>query len=340
MRKKVIIVSIVAIILASQTFAGVVKKAKTEVNFTRFGKFTTIQTVQVSGMKKVTHSENQFKGKGIMGKLAGRFALKSGETGEIVDLSRRLTYKLDHKKREYRVEPFQTYSGEREADETSTEENKSRHSEEIENDIKVIRNEFEVNDTGQKKTINEFPSKKYEINWILEWENIRTEEKGLNRLQTTVWTTPLEGKVKECYEQEMNFSQKWMEEMGINVDALRSSILGTNWLALFSRMSEESGRIQQSAPDFEKEMRKIKGYPVIIDGKYYIKKQEGEEEAQEEEGGIKKMFGGFAKKALKKAKKKDSNEPAFSYHTELLEYRTIAVDPATFNLPSNYKKKG
>ncbi|MDH4221027.1 MAG: hypothetical protein OEY18_02170 [Candidatus Aminicenantes bacterium] len=341
MKKRTILLFAVGLILTGQVFADVVKKTKSEVNFTKFGKFTSVQSTKIIEVKKATDSDNNFKGKGIMGKLAGRFALKSGQTGEIIDLTESLIYNLDHKKKEYRVNPIQSYSDEEYegAEEADVEE----ESGENESDVRIIRSEFKVDDTGEKKTINQFPSQKYDISWVVDWENVRTGQTGTNRLLTTVWTTPFTENVKECYEQEMSFSREHMKKLGVDMDAIKQDILGTNWLAMFTQMSDEAGNTRQDIPAFAKEMQKIEGYPVIIDGKYYATKQGGEEEEgndEEEGGGAKKMLGGFAKKALKKSKKQDNNEPAFSYYTELIEFRSVNVGAEVFQVPSNYKKKG
>lgn len=343
MKKTTIVLFAVALILTGQMFADVVKKTKSEVNFTKFGKFTSVQNIKISDVKKATDSDNTFKGKGIMGKLAGKFALKSGRTGEIIDLPEMLTYRLNHKKKEYRIETIQSYSEEAgEEGQGSDVEEEVEGTEEGESDIRIIRSEFKVDDTGEKKTINQFSSQRYEISWIVEWENVRTGETGNNRLLTTVWTTPFVGDVKDCHEQEISFTREHMKRLGFDIDAIQQDILGTNWLAIFSQMSDDGASTQQDVPDFTKEMQKIEGYPVIIDGKYYSAKQGGEEEedGEEEGGGVKKMLGGFAKKVLKKSKKQDSNEPAFSYYTELLEFRTDNVGTEAFQVPTNYKKKG
>jgi hypothetical protein len=343
MKKKMIIVFAVAIILTGQMFAGVVKKTKSEVNFTKFGKFTSVQDIKISDVKKAVDSDNSFKGKGIMGKLAGTVALKSGQKGEIIDLPEMLTYRLNHKKKEYHVDPIETFSEEDyDGGKDADIEEGSQELEESESDIRIIRSEFKVEDTGEKKTINQFSSKRYDISWIVDWENVRTGQTGTNRLLTTVWTTPFAGDVKDCYEQEKGFSREYMRRLGIDIDSIHQDILGTNWLALFTQMDDGGGNARQDVSDSSKEMQKIEGYPVIIDGKYYATKQGGEEEGdgEEEGGGVKKMLGGFAKKALKKSKKKDSNAPAFSYYTELLEFRTDNVGEEAFQVPTNYKKKG
>ena len=89
-------------------------------------------------------------------------------------------------------------------------------------------------------------------------------------------------------------------------------------------------------------MKKIKGYPILVDGKFYQTKEGGPAEEEEEKGGgVKKMFGGLAKKALKKglSRKKKGNEPAFTYYLEVLELQPASITPETITVPAGYKKK-
>lgn len=327
----------VLLILSSQIFAGVVKKTKAEVDFTKFGKFTSIQSVKIAEMKKATNSQNKFKGRGIMGKLAGKFALKSGQTGEIIDLPEMKIYTMDNKKKEYRVSPIKKITEEEKSEEPTPE--KEYKEEKEESNIKIIRSEFKVDETGESRTINQFPSKKYTVNWTTEWENVETGEKGTTRLFTIVWTTPLTGTIKQCQDEEMSFSREYMSRIGLDLDEIQQEILGTNWLSLLTSISHEKGSPSHNVSQFGEEMKKIKGYPVIIDGKFYSSKQGGKEEAESPD--VKKFFGRFAKKAMKnKSKNEDVQKPAFSYYNELIEFILADVGADEFQVRADYKKKG
>lgn len=339
--KKFFILSIAALVMTSSVFAGVVKKSKVEVSFKDFGKFTSEQNEKLTAEKKLTDSQNKFKGKGIMGKLSGKFFLKSGETGEIIVLPEMMVYKMDHKKKEYRVEPIEKITSEEEATEAGYG-GEVEVEEDEESEIKIIRSEFRVDDTGESKTINEFPSKKYIVTWVTEWENVQTGQKGTDRLVTDVWTTSLTGDLQQAREEELAFTKSYMKSIGIDADSLQQMILGTNWLALLGSMSEEGQQRRYKGSNFTDEMKKIEGYPVIIDGKYFAKREGGEPEENEDEdsgGSVKGMLGGLAKKALKKGSK-DENEPAFTYYTELIEFSPVNVGDDAFQIPTNYKKKG
>jgi len=338
--KKMSILLIVALMITTQVFAGVVKKTKSEVSFKDFGKFTSEQSEKITAEKKLTDSKNNFKGKGIVGSLSGKFLLKSGETGEIIDLSALTITKMDHKKKEYELNPIEKIRSEGIPEESKQSE--ELEAEEGESEIKIIRSEFKVDATGESKVINSFSAEKYVITWVTEWENVETGQKGTDRLVTDVWTTPLSGAIQQAREEEQQFTKAYMKSMGIDSDSLQQMILGTNWLALLGSMSEDGQQRRHKGPNFSDEMKKIEGYPVIIDGKYFAIREGGEEDEEDEEeasGDVKKMLGGFAKKVIKKGSK-DKNEPAFTYYTELKEFSPSKVSDDAFQVPENYKEKG
>jgi hypothetical protein len=285
-----------------------------------------------------------------MGKVAGKLFLKSGNEGEIIDLPQMSIYKMNHKKKEFEVvaiekitPPDMSEMGEESyPEEKEVEEEKPKEKSEIE----IIRSEFKVTETGQTKTINNFPSKEYNVLWLTEWQNNKTGEKGIDSLSTIVWTTPITDHLKEAQKEEMTFSKAYMAKIGINIDEVQQQILGTHWLSLFNKMKEEEKTPQQRSYDkFVDEMNKIEGYPVIIDGKYYairpqLKPQEEEKEEETDITNVKKMFGGFAKKALKKKSRKPKTlEPAFAYYTELIEYTPTDINETDLQVPGNYKQK-
>ncbi len=339
--KRFIILVMIGLLMTGSVFAGVIKKSKIEVSFKDFGNFTSDQSEKLTSEKKLTDSQNKFKGKGIVGKLSGSIFLKSGETGEMIILPEMMIYRMNHKKKEYSVEPIEKITSEEEATEAGYG-GEAEVEEEGESEIKIIRSEFTVDDTGESKTINDFSSNKYIVNWVTEWENIQTGEKGTDRLVTDVWTTPLTGDLQKARDEEETFTKAYMKSIGIDADSLQQMILGTNWLALLGSMSEGGQGRRHKGSNFADEMKKIEGYPIVIDGKYFSKSEGGDEKEDTDKdsgGGVKGMLGGLAKKALKKGSK-DENEPAFTYYTELIEFSPVKIGDDAFQVPANYKKKG
>lgn len=340
MRKSLAFGAVILLLTASVS-AGVVKKTKSEIGFRGFGKFSLVQTEKLTVDQKWTHMMTDFKGQGITGGLAAKTILRSGDTGEIADLPASTVVKLDNKKKVYTVSPIEKLKEQMADSEGESEEAEDETSEST---IKVTKNEFSVDDTGEESTINGFPVRKFLVHWLMEWEDTETGEKGSNRLETVVWTTPLSGELEKAREEEFGFSKAYLEKIGIKIDQMEQDVLGTKWMAVldsFSMKRSETPRDFSKAAD---ELQKIKGYPIVTDGQYFVtgQKPEGESSEKTEEGptGVKGAIGGLLKKTLKKKPADDANTPALSFRTEVLEISTPSLGAGDFQVPAGYKKKG
>lgn len=329
--KKLLVISFVAVFMISPLFSDVLKKSRSEVTFGKFGTLKSLQTLKISSDKKLTDSDSSFKGKGLLGKAAAKTVLKAGMSSEIIDLSALIIVEINHKKKNFTKRPITPLD----VDESAGQGQDPERGEKRESDIRIIRSEFKVKRTGETKTINQFPTEKYAISWITEWENTRTGQTGTDSLFSDVWTTPMTGELKSAHSQETSFSKAHMKALGINLDEIQQAMLGSNWMALLTQMG--GGGQTQSGAEVSTEMQKIEGYPVLIDGKYFSKKEGGEETAESGKG-VKKLLGGLAKKAFKK-KKDDSSEPVLIFYTELLEFTPAQANPEDFQTPVGYKEK-
>lgn len=344
------------LLTASLLFAGetgVVKKSITTVEFKGFGKYMNNEVQRIIANKKWSDSRQKFKGQGFLGKMAGKFIFKSPHTGEIIDLSAAMKTELNHKKKEYRqipIKPIVAQSAEEEQSESGAEGQAAEPSEKDTSNIKIIRNEFRVEKTGNKKTMHDFPCEEYLLTWILEMENTDTGERMTDSLHTAVWTTKTTGEIKDTQQIEKEFSMAYLQKFGLDQTAPMKDLLGTKWLKMFAALSRQPQNDAEPAPAAVQEMRKIEGYPILIDGAFYVitPKKSGENEhaeAEEEEeedngGGLKGMFGRFAKKKLKKKKHEDSGlQPLFKYRTEVEQIQVADLGPDDFAIPANYKLK-
>ncbi|MCJ7587520.1 MAG: hypothetical protein MUQ00_06445, partial [Candidatus Aminicenantes bacterium] len=186
--KRWIVPAAVLLVLAAPMTAGVVKKSKSQIVFKDFGTLSMELSELVSTEKKRSGTKTNFKGKGILGKTLGSAMLRSGDFEEIIDLPAMIVTNVDYKKEEYSIRPIEKItlgqpSGQAESGQQAKAEPVN------ESDIKIIRSEFKVEDTGETQTFNQFPCKKYAVNWEAEWENVKTEAKGTDKMTTLVWTT-------------------------------------------------------------------------------------------------------------------------------------------------------
>lgn len=344
---RVIAAALLVILAAGSAAAGVVKSSKTQVTFKGFGTFTIEGTEKITAERKISESVNNFKGKGLLGGLAGKALLRAGNVGEIVDLAALAQTSLDHKKKEYTVAAIEKISaeeGERAGGGRADAPEKAEDS-----DIKITRSEFKVADTGETATINGFACRKYLATWIAEWENTRTGEKGATNLASQVWTTPSTADIRAAMDEEAAFHRGYMRAIGLDTELLQQDVLGTSWMAMMASLSPGAQSGAAPTPDGAKvaaEMKKLQGYPIVIDGKYTAT-VEGGAKAQAEETGeapptsVGGALGRFAKRAVsKKPAAPAEPEPLLAYRIEVTGISTGAVDAAAFQVPAGYKKKG
>ena len=105
--RKTLISAMIVLILAGPMLAGVVKKTKADVMFKGFGKFSLALSEKLTAELKWADMKSDFKGQGIAGGLASKTILRSGDTGEIIDLVQSTVARLDNKKKEYTVGPIE-----------------------------------------------------------------------------------------------------------------------------------------------------------------------------------------------------------------------------------------
>jgi hypothetical protein len=340
--KKALILGTVVLVLASPVLAGVVKKTKAEVTFRGFGKFSLAQSEKLTTDQKWADTQSDFKGQGIAGGLAGKTILRSGNTGEIIDLLQSSVFNLDNKKKEYTVGPIKKIDEEMQREQAEA----GQETEEAESHIKITKSEFNVQDTGEESTINNFSVRKYLIHWLTEWEDTETGDKGSSRLETQVWTTPMNQTLQKAREEELKFYRAYMQKIGLNVEKSQEDVLGMRWLDILDSLGKAKGQPGRDYSKAPAEMQKIKGYPIVVDGQYFTTGQkaakEGAEGGQEEAKDVKGAIGGLLKKTMKK-KPADSaagaNEPALTYRTEVLEISTPDLAASDFQVPAGYKKK-
>lgn len=335
--KKFVLFLTALVVLAAPAFSGVVKKSRSEVTFKGFGKLTMTQSSRLMPDKQWVDSQNDFKGKGFLGGLAGKTVLRSGSFGEITDLLGLTVTRLDPKKKEYTVVPIKKFEQEK-AEEGAAGEKTDKPAE---SDIRIIKSEFRVDDTGEALDVNGFPTKKYVVAWTVDWENVRTGEKGTNKLETDVRTTPLTDAIVKAQEEEAKYFRGYMKAVGLDLEKLQQDVLGTNWMTLLDSMNAAKGRPGASldATQAGAEMKKIDGYPVVIDGKYTVISDKPKGDAAEERSGG--LLGGLAKKVLKKKPAEEGPaEPSLAYRVEILELAPADLGEADFQVPPDYRKKG
>jgi hypothetical protein len=341
--KKATALAAALLLVAAASFGGVVKSQKSEITFKGFGSFNSTITEKLAADKMAQSSDSKFDGKGILGSLVVKNLLPSGKTGQIVDLAALTLTSIDVKRKTYTVEPIQKFAEKRRQMMEDGEKNEKEKAKEPaqESEYRIIKSDFKVEASGETKTLNGFSCRKFTALWTVEWENTRTKDKGTDKLETVLWNTPLSGEFKGALAEEQAFYAAYMKAMGFDAEKVQRDILGTEWLNLLTLFDPAGGKskLVPNKTVMAREMKKIEGYPIVIDGKYFPapkpKAAEGEEASS---GGS--LLGKLGKSLLKKKPNpEEESAPAIAFYTEVTSLSAGSVEAEAFQPPADYKKK-
>jgi len=337
--KKSIALAAVVLLAAGSGFAGVTKSQKSKIAFKGFGTMISATTETLAGVRKLTDNDAKFEGKGLLGGLAGKAMFPEGHTGEFVDLAAMTTAEINHKKKTYTVTPIEKWAETRKEMENAQKTDEAE-AEEAKSPIRIVKTEFKVSDGGEARTINGFDCRNFLALLTVDWENTETGEKGTDRLETATWTTPMTADLKVAQAEETAFAEAYLKAVGLNMKDLQKDILGTQWIGLLAAFDPINGqsRINVDPDKIAREMGKIQGYPIVIDGKYFVTPKFKKAESEPSTGGglAGRVIGGLLKK---KPNPEEEKAPSVSFYTEITALSASAIDPASIQVPAGYKQK-
>ncbi len=248
-------------------------------------------------------------------------------------------YDMDHKKKEYSVHPIEKITL------PTFGEKPDRPEEEVdmkEERTRVVRSIVRVDKTGDNKDINKFPCDEYTLLFLMETEDVRSGIRRIDSLFVIIWTTEFTDELKQAHDEEMNFTKAHLEAIGLDFSPMQADILGSNWVSMLGTFTKEEKESKPVDSKLVQEMKKLEGYPVVIDGKHFtITIGDEKEEKEEETDGtdVKKSVGRFAKGLFNKKEEPKGPQPDFTYYTELIEFSPAKFNDEELRVNKGYKLK-
>jgi len=344
--KRVLLLSIL-LVLVSVLAADLTETKSVEVSFDKFGTYTSNTAENYHGLTKRTDSNSNLQGKGIFGNLIASVFPK-GNKAEIYDLNEKMIYNLDVDNKTYTASPIQKYFQDDEDEDMEDADEEEEYEEEAgESEWKTIRQEFKVTDTKENVELTQFKTRRYNILYLIEQQNINTKELRTDSLFVDVYTT----KKKEIFEKSIaekkDFNIAMMNAVGLEMDEKSyEELLGLNWLAILASMDEESGD-NEFEIDMD-ELKKIKGHPVLSDGSYYTRKVMPVEKKKKKKkkfglGSLTKMQENLTKVATDAVTKKKVENGVYKRHlnwrTETVTINFDKVNSGQFKVPADFTRQ-
>ncbi len=338
--------------------ADVKKQVKSEVSLGPIGTIVNTELVQIKGKQMYNQSLTEMTGGGMLG-----FAMKSmGATTNqitITDLNKQVIYILDMNEKTYREIRLKDYKtmikpwkqGMQQPSQFKPDEETAE-----EPNYKVVRKQFKITKTGERKTIGGFSAEKYSVLWLVELQNTETGERMIDSLTGEIWTTS-DAKMKKMKAEEMAFYEDYAKALDLPTNPYDAKMLGLSYLSYLGKM--QSGKQPHLAvdADISRELKKISGYPVQIDTRIFIynpdKPQEAGEthtaESQEPDiqqamKQLQQLGGLFGRKKKKKPEPEPKPAaskgpvPVFTYHYSIVKVEFTPVSEKMFTIPPDFRK--
>lgn len=308
---------------------------------------------------------------GLLGKMSGMFGGKSAkegltetvavkgnrkisrtnDTGQIIDLDEEKVYEVNFKGKSYRVITFEELRKEmREAQEKMTkemakmEDAPSPTRPEGASEMEIT---YDLKDSGQKKSISGYDCREMVMTITVHEKGKKLEDSGGMVLTSNMWITPRIDAMKEIQDFEMRYIQKLMTAVDLQQMQQMMGAIAVNpfFKDAMEKFAQESAKLDGTT------MLTVAKYETVMSKEQVAQQAQAKQEQEEEDSQIPTsiggLFGGLAKKAVKK-KAEDNNESSapstpgrstfMTMTTELLKITPDVAD-ADLAIPANFKQK-
>ncbi|MCD4819817.1 MAG: hypothetical protein K8S23_14125 [Candidatus Cloacimonetes bacterium] len=265
---KLFILFIMSVIFVLPILADITEDINVQVDLPKFGTYENNTTEYYKNNVKLVETVSKLHGKGFWGKMIANF-FPNGKNAEIYNLDEKNIYSLDYDKSSYYVHPIEKYFEEGD-DDSSFEAEEEEEVEEGTSKFKTIRVVFEVIDKKEKREINSFNTKRFNVIYLLEKEEIETGKRFIDSLSVDIYTFQDKKMLTKFNSEKNGFNKKLMELVGVQMDEdYYNSMLGLNWIEMMSAMEQNKSNTEFEI-DYAK-LKKIKGHPVLVEGDYFNK---------------------------------------------------------------------
>jgi hypothetical protein len=297
-------------------------------------------TVKFEGMLGRMYS--LFGGKSAKEGVEGMTAVKGNRkatindtTGHIIDLSEEKVYDLDMKKKTYTVTTFEERRQKmREAQErakTEAAKEQPGKKEEAQKPTKEYEVDFDVKDTGQKKSIAGYDTHETVVTITVREKGKTLDEAGGIVMTNDIWLGPRVPALKEIADFDVKY---WKQLQGPEVAAMSAEQMAS-MIAMYPQVSKAMERMQKDGD-------KLTGTPLdttttfeSVLSKDQLTEAQANSSSQKGSGGG--ISGMLAKKIIKQEPPK-ARSTIVTMHHEVLEV-TPSAAAADVAVPADFKEK-
>lgn len=261
-----------------------------------------------------------------------RKATMTDTTGEIVDLSEEKIYRLDTRRKEYRVVTFAQLRAEYEKAKADAEkralEMKPEEKQQIEEAGKQLEFTTDVRETGQRKQLAGYDTREVILTITGKEKGVSLEEGGGFVMTNTMWLGPKIAAVDEIAQYQLRFvkavyGEAFLADMQQMATAM---VMFPTMKPMMERMQAEGHKLQGTALQSTSVFEGVKS------------KQQMDELAKQQSSGGGGLSGALARRMMGNRGQPQQRTTVFTTVHELLSVEASAAD-ADVAIPTGFKEK-
>jgi hypothetical protein len=278
-----------------------------------------------------------------------RRATTSDTTEQIVDLGEEKIYDIDLKKKNYTVTTFAELrrrmeearkKAEEDARKDAGKEKPAEKPQAADPNAKQVEVDFDVKNTGVKKTINGFDTHQAVMTITVREKGKTLDQSGGLVMTSDMWLAPKMPSMKEIADFDARYAQKLYGTMlaGVSAEQMAAAMAMYPMMKqALGKMSTEGGKLDGTPIQTTITMDAVKSEQQIAEEA----KASSNDTKSAASGGVGGLLGGFAKKvAAKKMGGDDANKPRATFMTMTTEVLKVVTDvsPADVAVPAGFKE--
>jgi hypothetical protein len=271
------------------------------------------------------------------------------DSGQIIDLAEEKVYDLDLKKKSYKATTFAELRRRWEEQQKRAEENARREkssskekSTERDPNAKEMEIDFDVKNTGQKKTINGFDTHEAVMTITVREKGKTLEQGGGMVITSDLWLAPTIRSMKEVMDFDVRYAQKLYGGItGVSAEQMAAVVAMYPMLKpALARMNAEGGKLEGTAIQTITTMDTVKSAEQVAQESKDRAGAKSDESESKPQGGLGGLLGGLSKKIGPKKGDDDTGKPRATFLTTTHDVLKVGTDvsAADVAVPAGFKE--
>lgn len=183
-------------------------------------------------------------------------------SADIVRVDRRLVWTLEPASRQYTECPITgcATGAQKPAEERKPEQPAKPR--EPECPVTLKTNDLKVAASGERKTLNNFATERYQISWTVEIED-RQGRRNSNKVLVDLWNTPEAGVVRDVQQLTETYERRYQSALNSGENPIGRYVPREVLAAMSAMMKNIDPKDARTAAAWSAELRKVRGYPIL-----------------------------------------------------------------------------